>query len=131
MRNGLVGNHDIAPTLADMGNAPTPDFVDGRPVLLLAQGNVTTWPRTAILSERETNLEAPPRWQVLRMRGEKYVRFENGEKEYYDLASDPYEVHSNPETVDQAIRDDWERRLGDLHRCKGIGCRAAENSSLP
>ena len=131
VRNGLVGNHDIAPTLADMGNAPTPDFVDGRSVLSLAKGEVTTWPRTAILSERETNLEAPPRWQVLRMRDEKYIRFENGEKEYYDLASDPYEIHSEPDTVDQAIRDSWEQRLSDLHRCQGNACLVAENAPLP
>ena len=75
VRNGLVGNHDIAPTLADMGNAQTPSFVDGRSILPLAKGTAATWPRTAILSEREPDLDPPPLWEVLRMQGQKYIRF--------------------------------------------------------
>ena len=103
-RKGLVGNHDIAPTLASMGSARIPSFVDGRSFLPLAKGTATDWPRAAILSERETNLESPPRWEALRMQSRKYVRFENGEKEYYDLGDDPQEVNSNPDLVDSAPR---------------------------
>jgi arylsulfatase A-like enzyme len=55
----LVGNHDIAPTLADMGDASIPGFVDGRSFLPLAQDPTIAWPRTAILSEQENN-EVPP-----------------------------------------------------------------------
>src|SRR5215217_103221 len=47
---GLVGNHDIAPTLADIGNADVPAFVDGRSFLYLAQNPNSAWPCTAILS---------------------------------------------------------------------------------
>jgi arylsulfatase A-like enzyme len=130
VRQGLIGNHDIAPTLADMGNAPTPDFVDGRSFLSLAKGNVSTWPRTAVLSEREPNLEPPPRWEALRMKDYKYIRFENNEKEFYNLGADPIEIHSKPETLDDATRNYWERRLNDLHRCQRAGCRAAENAPL-
>jgi arylsulfatase A-like enzyme len=130
VRKGLIGNHDIAPTLADMGNAPTPDFVDGRSFLSLAKGNVSTWPRTAVLSEREPNLEPPPRWEALRMKDHKYVRFENNEKEFYNLAADPIEVNSKPRTLDGATRDYWEVRLDDLHACRRAGCRAAENAPL-
>jgi N-acetylglucosamine-6-sulfatase len=130
VREGLIGNHDIAPTLADMGNAPTPDFVDGRSFLSLAKGNVSTWPRTAVLSERETNLEPPPRWEALRMKDYKYVRFENNEKEFYNLAADPIEINSKPQTLDDATSDYWERRLDDLHTCQRAGCRAAENAPL-
>jgi arylsulfatase A-like enzyme len=57
VREGLIGNHDIAPTLTDMGDAPTPDFVDGHSFLPLAEGSVATWPRTAVLSEHEPNME--------------------------------------------------------------------------
>jgi arylsulfatase A-like enzyme len=130
VRDDLIGNHDIAPTLADMGNAPTPDFVDGRSFLSLAEGNVTSWPRTAVLSEHEPNLEPPSRWEALRMKNHKYVRFENKEKEYYDLTADPIEIHSKPETLDDATRNSWEQRLDDLHGCQGAACRAAENAPL-
>jgi hypothetical protein len=28
------------------------------------------------------------------MRGQVYTRYQNGEKEYYDLTVDPYKVHN-------------------------------------
>ena len=125
---GLVGNHDIAPTIADMANAPTPGFVDGRSVLPLANGAAASWPRTAILSIREPDLNPPPRWEALRMRTEKYVRFQNGEKEYYDLRTDPYEIRSDPGSVAPETRAYWERRMDDIGGCSGSDCRAAENA---
>ncbi|HJQ28988.1 MAG TPA: sulfatase [Rubrobacter sp.] len=127
VRNGLVGSHDIAPTLADMGNAQTPSFVDGRSVLPLANGTITSWPRTTILSEQELDPDLPPLWGALRMQGQKYIRFANGDKEYYDPGNDPYEVHSNPDSVDQITRSYWEQRLDDLQQCEGSSCRTAEN----
>lgn len=127
----LVGNHDIAPTLADMGNARTPSFVDGRSVLPLANGTITTWPRAAILSEIVVNLDLPPLWEALRMQGEKYIRFRNGDKEYYDLGNDPYEVQSNPDSVDQTTRSYWEQRLDDLQHCERASCRTAEDAPVP
>ncbi len=123
---GLVGNHDIAPTIADMANVQAPAFVDGRSVMPLAAGT-TAWPRTAILSIREPDLDPPPRWEVLRMRTEKYIRFENGEKEYYDLRQDPYEVESKPGSVSAETRAYWERRMDDLRSCSGPTCQTAEN----
>jgi hypothetical protein len=56
-----------APTLARMGGASVPAFVDGRSFLSLAKDPNTTWPRTAILSEKEINLEPPNVWDMLRM----------------------------------------------------------------
>ncbi len=38
--HALVGNHDIAPTLAEVGGATPPDFVDGRSFLSGARGNL-------------------------------------------------------------------------------------------
>jgi N-acetylglucosamine-6-sulfatase len=130
VEGGLVGNHDIAPTLADMANARTPAFVDGRSVLPLATGTAATWPRTAILSIREPDPNPPPLWEALRMRSEKYIRFQNGQKEYYDLTADPYEVRSNPGSVSAATRAYWEQRLDDLQGCNGAACRTAENAPL-
>jgi arylsulfatase A-like enzyme len=136
-KNGeLVGNHDIAPTLAHMGGANIPAFVDGRSVLSLAQNPSTTWPRTAILSERETNLDPPNRWDMLRMEGSNYTRYEDGQqKEYYDLGLDPYQVHNAlgaSDTAyaapDAATRAYYEKRLDDLYACAGGSCRTAENA---
>lgn len=130
VESGLVGNHDIAPTIADMANARTPNFVDGRSVLPLATGETPTksWTRTAILSIREPNLRPPPRWEALRMRNEKYIRLQNGEEEYYNLSTDPYEVRSKPGSIDPEVRAYWNRRMDTLGSCSGSDCRTAENA---
>lgn len=47
-----------------------------------------------------------------------------------DLRADPIEIHSKPETLDDATRNYWEQRLNDLHTCQRAGCRAAENAPL-
>lgn len=130
VETGLVGNHDIAPTIADMANAGTPGFVDGRSVMPLARTAATAWPRTAILSIREPNREPPHRWDALRMPNEKYVRFEGGDKEYYDLKTDPYEVESDPDSVPPKIRNYWERRMETIGSCAGAECRRAEDAPL-
>jgi N-acetylglucosamine-6-sulfatase len=133
----LVGNHDIAPTLARMGGAGFPSFVDGRSFLGLAKDPSAPWPRTAILSERETNNEAPNKWSMLRMGGKVYTRHEGGAKEYYDLVKDPYQVHNAlgaGDTTylppDSAIRAYYEQRLNALYACAGQSCRTAEDAPL-
>jgi arylsulfatase A-like enzyme len=140
----LVGNHDIAPTLARMGGASFPAFVDGRSFLSLAKDPTTAWPRTAVLSERETNEAPPNKWSMLRMRGKVYTRYGNStEKEYYDLTQDPYQVRNAFSTSDTdpplyppdtATLDHYEQRLNSLYACaghEGPGSRvAAENAPL-
>ena len=138
----LVGNHDIAPTLARMGGASFPDWVDGRSFLSLAMApRNAPWPRTAVLSERETNNTAPNMWSMLRMGGKVYTRHQGGAKEYYDLAKDPHQVHNalgGGDTTyappDRTILAHYEERLNDLYRCSGQGgprsCRGAEDAPL-
>ncbi len=137
----LVGNHDIAPTLADMGEAGVPAFVDGRSFLSLATGADINWTRTAILSERETNDTPPNLWDMLRMGDTVYTRHETGEREYYDLGQDPYQLHNAlgasdtaypaPDTVTLAY---YEERLDALYSCSGqegpSSCKAAEDAPL-
>jgi arylsulfatase A-like enzyme len=139
----LVGNHDIAPTLAHMGGTGFPAFVDGRSFLTLAKGPTNDpWPRTAILSEMETNNEAPNKWSMLRLGGKVYTRHEGGAKEYYDLAKDPHQVHNAlgaGDTTylppDSAILAYYEQRLNALYACGGHdeapgSCRTAEDAPL-
>ncbi len=129
---GLVGNHDIAPTIADMADVEAPAFVDGRSVMPLATTAATAWPRTAILSIREPDLDPPHRWDVLRMPYEKYIRFENGEKEYYDLRTDRHEVESDPGSISPATRAYWKERMDQIGACRGAECQAAEDApTLP
>ena len=137
----LVGNHDIAPTLARMGGAGFPTFVDGRSFLGLAKDPNTPWSRTAVLSERETNNAAPNKWSMLRMGGKVFTRHEGGAEEYDDLGVDPHQVHNalgagdtTYAPPDGAILDYYEKRLRALYACSGHegqgSCREAEDAPL-
>ena len=138
----LVGNHDIAPTLAQMGGVTSiPAFVDGRSFLPIAKDPTIAWPRTAILSERELDNVPPNTWSMLRMGGKVYTRHINGEREYYDLSEDPYQLHnalgasdSTYPPPDRGILDYYDARLGDLYACSGHegpgSCREAEDAPL-
>jgi N-acetylglucosamine-6-sulfatase len=137
----LVGNHDIAPTLAQMGGASIPAFVDGRSFLTLAQDPSAPWSRTAVLSEKELNNVPPNKWDMLRMGGKIYTRHEGGEKEYYDLGLDPHQLHNalgagdtTYPPPDTAIRAYYEKRLAALYACSGHegpgSCREAEDAPL-
>src|SRR5215217_1483275 len=116
-----------------------PLIVDGRSVLPLAKDHTSTWARTAILSERETDNVPPNRWDMLHMEGSNYTRYEDGEKEYYDLRLDPYQLHNALGPSDNAYpppnsatRAYYEKRLDDLYACSGhegrASCREAEDA---
>jgi len=136
----LVGNHDIAPTLARMGGANIPAFVDGRSFLRLAEDPSIPWPRTAILSERKSRALVPNKWDMLRMRSKVYTRYGQGGMQYYDLAKDPLQLHNafgESDTIyaepDRATRAYYEQRLDDLYRCRVDGrltCKEAEDAPL-
>jgi arylsulfatase A-like enzyme len=140
----LVGNHDVAPTIAEMAGATTPPFVDGRSFLDLAQNPTTApWTRTAVLSEREDDGRAPNRWDMLRMKDDEgvkvYTRHETGavRKEYYDLGRDPHQLHNALGEADttypapsSATLAHYEDRLDALYGCAGQSCRTAEDAPL-
>jgi N-acetylglucosamine-6-sulfatase len=137
----LLGNHDIAPTLASMGGANIPAFVDGRSFLGLTKNPSGTWPRTAVLSEMENNDSPPHSWDMLRMPQEVYTRYEGPDREYYDLAKDPLQLHNAlgaGDTTylppDTAIREYYEQRLHALTTCSGHAgagsCVEAEDAPL-
>jgi N-acetylglucosamine-6-sulfatase len=120
-----------------MGGATIPTFVDGRSFLPIAKDPSVAWPRTAILSEREHDDVSTNRWDMLRMGGKVYTRYEKGAHEYYDLSMDPYQVHNALGASDTAYappdgstRDYYEKRLDALYACAGVSCRTAENAPL-
>ncbi len=135
----LVGNHDVAPTFAEIAGVEPPAFVDGRSFFGLAtEPETTPWPRTAILSERENDGEPSNRWDMLRMEDAKvYTRHQNGAEEYYDLSRDPHQLHNalgaadtDYPAPDAATLNHYEDRLDALYRCSGQSCRTAENAPL-
>ena len=66
-------------------------------------------------------------FQAIRTGTHKYVEYENGEKELYDLEADPYELESIHESADPSLVEDLQAKLEALKSCSEEGCREAED----
>ncbi len=130
-----VLNNDLAPTFAQLAGVTPPSFVDGKsmvPLLDDSPPKVGNW-RTGILTENwrtagEGGPSDAPTYKALRTQRRLWVRYVNGERELYDLRSDPNELSSrNPKDSQRLVRG-FNKRLDRLANCEGAGCRAAEAS---
>jgi arylsulfatase A-like enzyme len=122
-----VSNIDVAPTLAELGQAQAPAFVDGRslaPLLTGAPPSLANWRQDLLLEHEPADPAGLPSWFALRTPGEKYVDYPaNAEEEYYDLANDPYENESRHRQLDPARRTQFRNRISQLRTCAGASCR--------
>jgi arylsulfatase A-like enzyme len=152
----LAVSVDLAPTLAELAGARLPGDPDGRSLVPLLQGQLQGqtpqgW-RTMVLLEQFAFPSAPPRGNEtleppdpqdekaaadylahvgLRTPGFKVVAYENGEREVYDLRSDPDELVNLKSRVGKA----WLMRLSQmakaLGKCAGFSCRQLEARPVP
>ena len=145
-RKQLVLNTDLAPTLAALGKAEAPRFVDGRsllPLLGLAPkpkawrqtSLVEFWPRKVpLLDTRDESVLSVkvPEYSGLRTKKYLYVEYTyaGGQREHelYDLERDPYELTNVAERAPKALLARLERKLTALKTCRAAGCRKAENT---
>ncbi|MBM4366108.1 MAG: sulfatase [Deltaproteobacteria bacterium] len=138
--SALVLNTDLAPTLAAMAGIPPMGDLDGRSWLGWLSGSAPAAWRDAFLIERarqpDQEPEARPRkpakpaYSGIRTLTHKFVDYDTGEHELYDLVADPYELQ-NLAGTGRAEEAALAARLAKLRACKGQGCVAAENPSPP
>jgi N-acetylglucosamine-6-sulfatase len=128
VRQQLVVNTDFAPTLADLADAPIPAFVDGSSFApLLTSTPPSSW-RSAFLQEiwREKAGGVPTN-KGIRTETHMYVDYETGERELYDLSTDPYQLESLPRTTgNEQLYSELQTRLDALRGCSRAVCRAHE-----
>jgi arylsulfatase A-like enzyme len=135
----IAQNIDLCPTFEDLAGAGTPPAVEGLSLVPLLRGQPVTGWRTAALIEHHGPVEAPEdpdlpdeysgnptQYESIRVPGAVYVEYATGEKEYYDLASDPFELSnvaaSLPPARAQALHD----QLAALRNCQGgAACQGA------
>jgi len=118
-------NIDLAPTFAELAGASLPTFIDGRSLRPLFASDAATW-RTAFLEELFTN-GTKKRYKAIRTAsGVKYVEYERGEEELYNLNDDPYELESQHDTVSAVSSNAVRKALHALEDCAGESCRTAE-----
>ena len=119
----LTGNIDLAATVADAANAQPRRTLDGVSLLKLARRPALFAGRHIVL-ENGPGLSSIPQYEAIRTDRYKYVEYDTGERELYDLVSDPFEersAHNDPgySGVQSHLANELER----LRRCSGITCR--------
>jgi N-acetylglucosamine-6-sulfatase len=128
--SGIALNIDLAPTFAACAGIKPPDFVDGRPLLPLLADPSVAWRRSFLIQrlglESDERLE-PANALAIRTARHTYVAYNNGEREMYDLETDPEQLQSIEPRADEALIDALATRLTELRACQGHECRALED----
>ncbi len=123
-RTPWVANIDVAPTFADIAQVTPGLDVDGRSLLPLA-ASPTGWPdRTMVLEAGPSTADGPDRYHGILEDGWKYIEYSDGNVEFYNLQTDPYELVSltnNP--AYDAKQAQLHQSLLTMQNCAGASCR--------
>ncbi len=127
---------DLGPTISEILRASTPNYVDGRSLLPLLNGEPDVQWRTATLTESLAHtrpgdadyeqVEAP-NFHALRSEQWLYVEYINREVELYNLQTDPYEMNNVASSTNPAILAQLHAQLDAMKHCTGESCRIADS----
>ncbi len=131
----MVGLVDLAPTFLDLAGAEASAVAlgDGRslvPLLHLKKGERAAW-RESMLIEHFGG-GAPFRvrgYFGLRSKDAAYVEYATGEKEYYDLVKDAYQMENTAARLDAPTLARLRARVAALRDCRGQACRLGEGTA--
>jgi arylsulfatase A-like enzyme len=119
----VVRMTDVAPTILDLLGVAVPSQRDGETLLPLVRGEPAA-PRVALT---ENMLFAEAR-VGLRTNDRKYVRWENGKEEVYDLHADPRE-RRDLAGIDDAVNS-FRRLYAEADAASGVRRRAAARPNI-
>jgi N-acetylglucosamine-6-sulfatase len=131
-------NTDLLPTLGQLADLSTPPFVDGRSLVPLWTENAPAWRQSSLFEGfgidfrpgERPGLNTPP-FKALRSEDVLYAEYDTGEREFYDLTADPYELDNIVDQVPDSILGEYSQRLNSLAGCAGASCRSFEDKPLP
>jgi N-acetylglucosamine-6-sulfatase len=142
----MLLNSDLAPTFAAIAGIEPPAFVDGRSFLPLFESPEQAWRESFLVERRQFErqyvelaarlgmasgeVDQAAQLDGIRTTAWTYVEYGTGERELYDLASDPYQLDNVVETADPALVAALAARLAELRICRGAGCRRLEDLPL-
>lgn len=133
--DALTSTIDLAPTFAELLGATTPAWADGRSLVPLLEQQATVPWRTGILSESlgesspgdpDYQTLRPPKFAALRTDRWLYVEYVDGERELYDLLTDPYEIRNVIDSTSPFTVFRLHEQLNALRICAGPTCRTAD-----
>ena len=93
----LVANIDLVPTFIEWAENEKPASVDGESLVPLLMDPNAEWRKDILLEHWPTRNgigSMIPEFYAVRTMEWKYVEYETGEKELYDLVNDPYELNN-------------------------------------
>lgn len=151
--DAMTVNMDFAPTFAQLANATTPAFVDGRSLVPLLNGVPPTggWRKVFLLEHRLGPIESialdedlaadidptpsaytqerQPSFVGVRTTRYSYARMD-GQTALYDIILDPYQ-HINVAATKPAQRNRLDHLTTALVNCAGQSCRTIETNEAP
>ena len=124
----IVGNIDIAPTITGLAGVTAGRVMDGRSLVALAQNPSIAADRALLLEDWPVGafVGIPPHYDGIRTATDVYLEYSTGEREYYDLSTDPYQLtsrHADPSTASR--RSALATVLAQLKTCVGASCEVA------
>ena len=86
----FVSLQDIYPTLAELCGLDPPAYLDGRSLAPLLRNPNAAWDSTAVtcLSDKSSPNQG---YVTIRAEQGRYIRYDDGQEEYYDTSQDPQE----------------------------------------
>jgi N-acetylglucosamine-6-sulfatase len=136
-RDHLVSTVDLLPTIAELAQIPGPDFVDGRslvPLLPCDSLPLARWRQACLVElgkvDRWYRQSPPPKYELLRTRSFKYIEYDTGEKEFYDLRIDPHELLDTYENLSPGQKEILKLHLQRLRTCSKNNCREFEDYDI-
>jgi arylsulfatase A-like enzyme len=136
-------NIDLCPSFEQLAGARVPASVDGHSLVALMHGRRVAGWRKEILVEHHGRVDDrgdpdlpvsgsgnPPSYEAIRTRDSLYVQYDTGEREYYNLRRDPFELSNVADRLSPAHARRLQRTLVDIERCRGArACWRAQHGA--
>jgi N-acetylglucosamine-6-sulfatase len=135
----LAENVDLCPTFERLAGARVSPASDGRSLVPLLHGRSVGGWRREVLIEHHGRLFRrsdpdfptagsgnPPSYEAIRTAHSLYVEYASGEREYYDLVADPYELRNIAGQLPRRLALGLHDALARIEHCHGAGCRRAQ-----
>ncbi len=135
VRPHLVVNNDLAPTFADLAGASAPG-ADGRsfaPLLTADPPPVPSWRKRILVenwrSPTVNGISPIPNFKAVRTGNMLYARYASGERELYDLRTDPHQLRSRKpgHPANRRPVKRLQAGLRALQHCAAEACASAED----
>lgn len=139
----LTENVDLYPTFLRLGRVGKTPAVDGKSLVPLLHGDPTpNWRDAALIEHHGPDFgvaagpDAPPpgsgnplTYEALRLPHSIYVEYTDGEREYYNLNKDPYELTNAYSTLSRQQVEALHSQLEALETCAGAAFCQHPNGS--